>query len=143
MKIVLLLGNLFHTKEHSLSKGKYHCTGECLFDLFGFDQTSKSVANMSNISKAAESKQSKGILFKWLDSNLRPVMLEATPSWLCYHPLPWIARILMKYAEYAFSSWSRSYKDFFSLNLCFALFKQSDWLNNFNSQSECLKLREV
>ena len=29
-------------REHQL-KGKYHCKAELLFDLFGFDQTSKTV----------------------------------------------------------------------------------------------------
>ena len=34
--------------ENTHYKGKYHCTADLLFDLFGFDQTSKTVFTQQN-----------------------------------------------------------------------------------------------
>ena len=39
---VLTMGS---TGEATDQRGKFHCTADLLFDWFGFDQTSKAVAN--------------------------------------------------------------------------------------------------
>ena len=50
-------GIFYIENTHLLHKGKYHCTAGLVLKYFGFDQTSKSVVNLTISSKAAEASE--------------------------------------------------------------------------------------
>ena len=88
--------------ENTHQRGKYHCTADLLFDWFGFDQRSKTVFfkwatpglfffifRLFNTQLTVHNNCSILINFcRWLDSNRRPLVSEATTLPTEPQPLP-------------------------------------------------------